>query len=190
MNWIRIDKGMPADPKLDAMAERLKVRTAEAMGLVVSVLCQFPDHCRSGDIGALPDKTLEKWAGWHGKAGAFAAVFRSVFCTEAGVVSGWDKHNGSPQRQAEYDRKRKEEERKRSKEAPAEEDFSLGSPTDSPTDSPEEVLRYETRRDETTAVAVPRDSEKQLAMSPPRRTPRGHGGLNPIATLLPSGIVQ
>jgi hypothetical protein len=114
MNWIRIAVGIQDDPKLAALAERLNVKLPHAVGLTVCVLVQFPDHALDGDIRTIPATTLERWAGWTGKAGHFDSAFRTVFCT-GGVVSSWLKHNGTPIRRAikNADDKRAERERRR-----------------------------------------------------------------------------
>ena len=111
MNWIRVDVGIASDPKLHQFAKALKVRRAEAVGLFVMTLCQFPDHARDGDIAKVADETLAEWAGWTKRPAEYAAAFRAVFCDGSTVVSGWDKHNGAPLRKADNDARRKREER-------------------------------------------------------------------------------
>ncbi len=168
MNWIRIAVGMQDDPKMADLAEALKVRLPHAVGLVVCTLIQFPDHAIDGDLSRIPASTLERWAGWHGKAGAYSTAFRAVLCTN-GVVAAWEKHNGAPIRRsisnAEY--KRQERERRHAVSADVMPDGGTN----------------ETRRDETgrdvPAVAVPCDSKKQLRQLPPTRTTRAKGNSTP-----------
>jgi hypothetical protein len=154
MNWIRVDVGIAADPKLHQFAKALKVRRAEAVGLFVMTLCQFPDHARDGDIAKVADETLAEWAGWTKKPATYAAAFRAVFCEGSSVVSGWDKHNGAPLRKADSDARRKREFRASRGDVPP--DVAATS-----------IVRDE--RDETnetgrSAVAVPCDSKKQFAV--------------------------
>lgn len=144
MKWIRIDVGIAADPKLDVLSEALGVRQAEAIGLVVSVLCQFPDHARDGNIKSLPESTIEKWAGWRGKRGAFATAFRDTFCTD-GVVSGWHKHNGSAVEKSDKDTRRQAEYRARKAEQSR--DNPPPVTRDNTRDKTRDILRDVTGRD-------------------------------------------
>lgn len=115
MNWIRIVVGIEDDPKIEDLADALKITLPHAVGLVVCTLGKFPAHAIDGDISRITDKKLERWSGWTGKAGAFATAFRDLFCTD-GVVASWMRHNGAPIRKAEANAeyKRQERERKRS----------------------------------------------------------------------------
>lgn len=151
MKWIRIDAGIACDPKLQQLADAVGVRLPHAIGLVVCALCQFPAHARDGDIGDIPDATLEKWAGWEGKRGKFAPAFRAAFCAD-GVVTGWEKHNGAAVRKADKDTERQAEYRAK----------KAGRPPDSPPpvtrDNTRDIVRDETRRDVTAADAAVSDT--------------------------------
>jgi hypothetical protein len=103
VNWIRIARGMKDDPRIFTLAAACKVRPAEAVGLIVNVLVELPDHARDGDLSGVPAGTVEAWARWHGRPGTFDAAFRDSIC-EGGKVRSWEKHNGAAIREA--DRKR------------------------------------------------------------------------------------
>lgn len=121
MNWIRIATGIKSDPRLASIAEHLHVEIAHAVGLVVSTLCELPEHARNGDVCQVPNLALERWAGWDGERGAYAYAFRTWMCTDDGVVSGWERHNGSAMREAEAGRERAKQwraERRKKRDAP------------------------------------------------------------------------
>jgi hypothetical protein len=159
MKWIRIDAGIACDPKLQQLADTLGVRLPHAIGLVICALCQFPAHARDGDIGAIPDATLEKWAGWEGKRGKFAPAFRATFCVD-GVVTGWEKHNGAAVRKADKDTERQAEYRAKKGGRPP--DAPPPVTRDNTRDNTRDIVRDETRRDVTAADAAVRAAASSL----------------------------
>jgi hypothetical protein len=164
MNWIRVDVGIAADPKLHKFAKRLKVTRPAAIGLLVGTLCQFPDHARDGDIRDVEPETLAEWAGWKGKPSQYADAFRAVFCDGGTVVTGWQKHNGAAIREAERNAKNAREYRSRKRQ-------STGDVTG---DAPVYVTEYE--RDETNeterdVVSLPTIQKSARALFLPN-TPR------------------
>lgn len=165
MNWIRVDVGLSADPKLHKFAKALRVKRPEAIGLFVATLCQFPDHARDGDIGPVEPETLSEWAGWKGKPDAYASAFRAVFCDGGTVVTGWQKHNGAAIREAERNAKNAREYRNRKRQS----NGDVGG--DGTGDVTAYVRNERDVRDERDAVAVQCDSKKQLAISPPTPYP-------------------
>ena len=116
MNWIRISVAIADDPRLHLLAERLSVRLAEAIGLVVALLTHFPEHAPKGDLSAVADSLLEKWATWEGRRGRFATEFRATFLGESGVWAAWEKHNGAAQREHVSNRLRAQARRDKSRE--------------------------------------------------------------------------
>lgn len=105
MNWIRIAVAIGDDPDIHELADALNVRVAEAVGLVVGTLVRFPEHAPDGNLAHLRDSLIERWAGWEGDRGRFAAELRRIFLTD-GVWSSWEKHNGAAMREAEASRER------------------------------------------------------------------------------------
>src|SRR5690606_31954107 len=75
MNWIRVAVTIADDPDIHALAEGLGVKVAEAIGLVVSVLCKCPAHVPDGKFRDIPASLVEKWAGWEGERGTFDREF-------------------------------------------------------------------------------------------------------------------
>ncbi|SRR5581483_5707221 len=96
MTWIRWETRAPDHELVGALAEALRVEPAHALGLYVAACCGFGEYRQDGDASQVTDTTLELWALWRGKRGAFAQVFRAV-CVErregqrdpVGVVRGW-----------------------------------------------------------------------------------------------------
>lgn len=106
MNWIRIATDIKGDPAMSRMADVCKVRLAEIVGCCVSVFTELPEHAKDGNLTAVPDRALERWAEWEGKRGVFAAAFRAELCRD-GVLKSWEKHNGNAIAKADRDAERK-----------------------------------------------------------------------------------
>jgi hypothetical protein len=106
MNWIRIAVAIGDDPDIHELAEALGVRVAEAVGLVVGTLVRFPEHAPDGNLAQLRDSLIERWAGWEGDRGKFAAELRRIFLSPEGKWESWDKHNGKALQKLERDRER------------------------------------------------------------------------------------
>lgn len=182
MNWIRIAVGIADDPKMQKVAEALRVRLPEAVGLVVATLCQLPNHARDGDVTEIPDATLEKWSGWHGKSGVFSIVFRSHLCTD-GTVSAWEKHNGAAVRKSDADAARQAD--YRAKRGATLHDNPPPVTRDNTRDITRDIARDGTGRDVTEYnSSFTGDSQKLLAMPAPTHSPRGRSRLTPAATLV------
>jgi hypothetical protein len=86
-NWVRVSRGVKTDPKLGALAERLRVPREAALGLLVHVWLEVAEHARDGAIAGIDDLTLEAWACWRGRPRRFAPVFRALFQTEEGLIT-------------------------------------------------------------------------------------------------------
>lgn len=82
------------------IAERLKVRLAEAAGLYDNVLLGFGEHQKDGNASEVSDRSLELWAVWEGTPGRFAKAFREICVIQSeeeikdvgdavGKVKGW-----------------------------------------------------------------------------------------------------
>ena len=107
MNWIRIATQIKSDPRIVAVAADCKCRVSDAVGLVVCVLSELPEHARDGDLSGLNPNVIEAWAMWSGKRGVFGAAFFTHLCDERGVVRAWEKHNGQALKRLDDDRQRK-----------------------------------------------------------------------------------
>ena len=101
MNWIRVATTIMDDSKVDEVAVACGVRIAEAAGLMIGVLTHLPSEARDGNLGAISDRLVERWACWEGERGLFAATFRKFMCDESGAVRAWEKYNGKALRDAD-----------------------------------------------------------------------------------------
>jgi len=106
MNWIRIATGIKNDPRIAGMAQQLQLDVPTVVGLVVSTLCELPEHARDGNLIDVPTLAIERWAGWDGEREAYAYAFRTWMCTDEGIVASWERHNGAAMREAEAARER------------------------------------------------------------------------------------
>jgi hypothetical protein len=155
MNWICIATGIMRDPSIIALSEAVGVSVPTTTGHVVGVLTSLPEGSDTGDLSTVSDKTVEQWAMWGGKRGAFAAAFRAQLCDAQGVVRSWDKYNGRALRKMKADRERKRTARSK----PAVQRTSGGQSTGRPADIRETSerrpgLRDETRRDEVLTTPI------------------------------------
>jgi hypothetical protein len=104
IDWIRMATGMKHDRRVHEMADACcKGDEAKMAGHLQFMLSEFPEHARDGDIHAVTDTLLERWAVWRGKAGAFAKAVRTTLCDDRGVVRAWEKHNGAAIRKSDRD---------------------------------------------------------------------------------------
>ncbi len=104
--WIRVDAAAPRDPAICTLAEELGVQGSTALGLCVGVWCAMAEHAVDGHLGRASDRVIEQLAGWSGKRGRFADVFKSLFVKENGHVRGWTDRQGKLLDRMERDRER------------------------------------------------------------------------------------
>jgi hypothetical protein len=183
MNWIRIAIGIGDDPDIHELADALNVRVAEAVGLVVGTLVRFPEHAPDGNLTQLRDTLIERWAGWEGDRGKYAAELRRIFLKD-GVWTSWEKHNGAAMRDAVRARERAAEYRRRNAEQLLE-STANGSPNGTANGS---VLRTNERTNQTTGGRKrPLNGNDREPYVPPPFCPKcgqGMGKATPDATRL------
>lgn len=176
MNWIRVSVGIATDPRVYALAEDLDVRPAEVVGLLVGVMAALPGHAPTADLSNVPSTLLERWAGWEGVRGQFAARFAARFLND-GVWAAWEKYNGSAMREAKSAAERAKAARNARKGGSSPHGSPHGMENGTANGSP---LRDETRRSTTTTTTAP-SSEKP--------DERGAGAGIPDPTPLPKPVV-
>lgn len=124
--WIELHDSFLHHPKLKRLARRLKIRIAEARGLVSGMWAWTLQMAVDGDLSSFESEDIETGIDWEGEPGAFiqaALALRLLDETEHGyAVHDWEVHAGSLKART---RKRRERERKRA--ALAERDSSLES---------------------------------------------------------------
>jgi hypothetical protein len=111
--WIRVNARLADDPEVRSFARALfpampvwlSVHTS--CGLLVTLWGRVIDEQEDGRLTDRDDDVLEEWAKWRGDPGAFAALVRSTFLDDAGVLKEWDTYAGPLIRRRERDRVRK-----------------------------------------------------------------------------------
>jgi hypothetical protein len=181
MKWIRVASRISQDVKIWRLAELAECDAYKAVGHLVDLWGAMTEQAKDGDISRVSDAMLERWAGWDGRRGAFAAGVREILCDETGVVAAWEKYQGAAIREHEADRRRKSTKR------------PDGIPPEPPPETPAEngrnsgkvpPLRYETIRDDTTSTTTAGDARgaseppalalvrQETPETPPRGEPR------------------
>lgn len=98
MAWIRLDSRRRGAVFLGALAAHLELRgrhqNALVTGLYDDTLLGFATYRPDGRADLVLDSTLETWAGWCGKGGAWARAFRAECVSSEGVVEDWYRQAG------------------------------------------------------------------------------------------------
>lgn len=127
--WIRVNSRLLDDLQVRRLAIVLGIpggvrcSVAATAGLLVALWGQLVEGAPSGDVSAVDDDQIETWARWWGKAGVFAAAWRTEFVQD-GQVQDWEAYNGAALRRRADDAERKRRERGGAPSSPR--------PTDSP----------------------------------------------------------
>lgn len=107
MDFVAIDTGICGDRTTHELAATLKIRVAEAVGILTLFFAGMALHAESGDLSDTLDSQIEAWCKWHGKRGKLAPLLRAQLCDPQGVVRAWERWNGAMIRKAKSDRERK-----------------------------------------------------------------------------------
>lgn len=95
MTWLRWDTDTPRSSVVALLANDLGVHLMQATGHYFAAVSGFGDHQPDGSLDAVPDLSIEQWAGWTGKRGRFAAAFRTHCRADGtgedpeGCIRGW-----------------------------------------------------------------------------------------------------
>lgn len=103
--WIRIDANIGDHPNVWKLAELRGVSAVACVGHLVMLFGNVAEYRPHGDVSDVPDHLLERWAGWGGEPGTFAASFRDLFVSD-GVIDGWAERQGALIERAEKERER------------------------------------------------------------------------------------
>lgn len=109
MTWFRVECGAADDRLFDQLGEALGISTGEAFYHYFAFTGRLAAEDTSGNMRALLDRTVEKWAKWVGTPGGFARVLRGL-CedTDTGELRGFRSRNEKLlERQAKDRKKRK-----------------------------------------------------------------------------------
>lgn len=105
MTWIRVEGSIGDSPKVRRFAAALNLSPVAAIGHLILLWGQVADHAPTGDLSAVPDELIEKWAEWVSRRGRFAKDYRSHFAP-TGQINDWEYHQGALVRKRERDNAR------------------------------------------------------------------------------------
>ena len=104
--WIRVHAHLVEKPVVCRMAQALRIDPFKATGHLVTFWGSVAQHGKNGSLKDLPDSLLERWAGWTGKRGAFAAWVRAEHTDDEGRINEWDTYQGTLEQRREKERER------------------------------------------------------------------------------------
>ncbi|HEX7089896.1 MAG TPA: hypothetical protein VF192_07150 [Longimicrobiales bacterium] len=185
-DWIRVRTFLSSRPVAKRLARLCRDDAQKAAGVLVDFWSGAAEFSKNGYIRDESDATLEEWAKWRGKRGAFATWVRAEHMDDEGRIPEWDDFMGALEARRQADRERKELERLRRKA----DRLSRGPSADSPRDSPQtsrgssaptraNVDVDVTKRDEISPATTP----PPVAHAPPRRLRRTDGETAFLAAL-------
>lgn len=94
--WVRVAVDLEENLKVAGLAEALGVELDVAIARCVRLWGRVSLHRpETGQVGDVPDRTLETWANWRGTPGAFARAFRAAFQDPDGTLHDWWEWNGA-----------------------------------------------------------------------------------------------
>lgn len=114
--WIAVEAHLVSRDIVGHIADALEISRVAAVGHLVMMWGEAAEDARAGDVSHVRDSTLELWARWDGKPGAWAAFVRE-HCVTDGVLNGWAEMQGPLDARREHDSKRKRAQREREKES-------------------------------------------------------------------------
>lgn len=90
MAWLQLHQSVAWHKKTCALAKRLKVRRAEALGLVATLWLWSLEHAQDGALGHLTDREVAAAAGWHRRPDDFVLSLSEVgFIDSDGGIHDW-----------------------------------------------------------------------------------------------------
>lgn len=105
--WIRVEAHEVDSVRVAQLSEHLGVEPYAALGLLVALGGQVAEQTPDGHIANVPNATLERWARWSGKRGAFATAVREILQDGEGYLEDWRESMGKLVERREKDRLRK-----------------------------------------------------------------------------------
>lgn len=106
--WIRVDAHKVDSPEVCELADALDIDVVLALGYVVTLGGAVAEHTDDGNIADVPDTTIERWARWKGKRGAFAPALRHGLQNAEGEYDNWHEAMGQLVERRAKDRARKD----------------------------------------------------------------------------------
>lgn len=94
MSWIKIQKSLPKSNKVLRLAEVLRVRRAEALGLALDWFCWLDEQCTDGRTGLTPNLLNALMGHKRFAEGLVAIGWIEVDSDGEVLVVDFDQHNG------------------------------------------------------------------------------------------------
>jgi hypothetical protein len=115
--WIRVRKNLSRAKVARRLAPLCKGGAQHAAGVLQDFWSSVSDNAKNGFIGDADDRTLEDWANWEGRRGAFAKWVRENHMDADGRVNEWDEYQEELEfvREKARDKKRRQRAQKRSR---------------------------------------------------------------------------
>lgn len=153
--WIRVHANLISKPVVRRAVDELRVKKAEAVGLLVTFWGSVSQHATDGLVGRFSDGQLEDWACWTGRRGRFAEFLRTHHIDSEGRVNEWEDYAGKLEQRRATERERLRNKRRGVAQHPANGRSVL---------APARTDEDETKRDETkTTTAPPPPAESAIA---------------------------
>ena len=90
MAWLELHQSVAWHKKTCALANKLKVRRPEALGLVATLWLWALEHAQDGALGHLTDREVAAAAGWHRNPAEFVLALNAVgFLDADGAIHDW-----------------------------------------------------------------------------------------------------
>jgi hypothetical protein len=102
MARINVDQTIEGSQRMVEPQDALGTCHAQAIGHAVMLWARIANERRRGRINGLSDGVLEKFAGWEGPPGVFAAAARRILATEAGELHDWPGLFGNYETEREH----------------------------------------------------------------------------------------
>jgi hypothetical protein len=106
--WIRVEAHEVDSVRIAGLADTLDIEPVYALGHYVALAGAIAEQAPDGNISGVRDATIERWAHWRGKRGAFVMALReNALITDDGVFSDWRESMGKLIERRERERLRK-----------------------------------------------------------------------------------
>lgn len=125
-NWIRVVAHLSSAKVAQRLAPLCKGGAQHAAGVLQDFWSSAKDHSRNGYIRDMLDETLEDWARWKGKRGAFAQWVREHHMDADGRINDWDDFMGELELRREKARLKKARQRAARRQTDADEPDERG----------------------------------------------------------------
>lgn len=89
MSWIELHDDLPNHPKITELCAELKIKKAEAVGLVCCLWTWALRYAEDGDLSKFSQETIEKAVGWTKKNLRFLSVLKGKFVDEDLKLHDW-----------------------------------------------------------------------------------------------------